>query len=133
MPQLLPFYFVNMASFSFILFVVILYVLSTYILPTYPLLFSIRMALTNTPLINNKNLLYNIFYFRDIQEINRLKIKIHNHSYSTKSINDINNLIIINILSILNFELETSIDNEDISFKTWLTINIPSKFYLNNA
>nr|YP_010194546.1 ATP synthase F0 subunit 8 [Linnemannia amoeboidea]QZZ81285.1 ATP synthase F0 subunit 8 [Linnemannia amoeboidea] len=46
MPQLLPFYFVNMISFSFLLFVVILYVLSTYILPTYPLLFSIRMALT---------------------------------------------------------------------------------------
>lgn len=47
MPQLLPFYFVNMLSYSFLLFVVILYVLSTYILPKYPLLFSIRMALTN--------------------------------------------------------------------------------------
>ena len=45
MPQLLPFYFVNMISYSFLLFVVILYILSTYILPTYPLLFSIRMSL----------------------------------------------------------------------------------------
>jgi len=45
--QLLPFYLVNMLSFSFLLFVVILYVLSTYILPKYPLLFSIRMSLVN--------------------------------------------------------------------------------------
>ncbi|BDC33826.1 ATP synthase F0 subunit 8 (mitochondrion) [Entomortierella parvispora] len=49
MPQLLPFYFINMISYSFLLFVVILYILSTYILPTYPLLFSIRMALTKLP------------------------------------------------------------------------------------
>jgi len=47
MPQLLPFYFVNMLSYSFLLFIVILYVLSTYILPKYPLLYTIRMTLVN--------------------------------------------------------------------------------------
>lgn len=47
MPQLLPFYFVNMLSYSFLLFLVILYVLSTYLLPNYPLLFAIRMSLVN--------------------------------------------------------------------------------------
>ena len=50
MPQLLPFYLVNMLSYSFLLFVVILYVLSTYILPKYVLLFNVRMSLiNNTP------------------------------------------------------------------------------------
>lgn len=63
MPQLLPFYFVNMLSYSFLLFVVILYVLSTYILPKYPLLFSIRMSLVNnTPLAEFIMLIYSLLF-----------------------------------------------------------------------
>jgi group I intron endonuclease len=62
MPQLLPFYFVNMLSYSFLLFVVILYVFSTYILPKYKLLFSIRMSLlgNNTPLAEFIMLIYSL-------------------------------------------------------------------------
>jgi F-type H+-transporting ATPase subunit 8 len=85
MPQLLPFFFVNMLSYSFLLFIVILYVLSTYILPTYPLLFNVRMALTNTPpLFNYKDLLNNISYPDQIKRIYKIKIESsHSRSYST--------------------------------------------------
>ena len=64
MPQLLPFYFVNMLSFSFLLFLVILYVLSTYVLPTYPLLHSVRMALVKLPISysSREYLSYNTLY-----------------------------------------------------------------------
>jgi len=90
------------------------------------------MALINTPSANNKNLLYNIYYHRKIQEINKLKLGIqYSRSYSTKSTNDINDSLIVNIPSKLNLELQSF--NEDISFKTWLITNTPSKVYLNSA
>jgi len=72
MPQLLPFFFVNMLSFSFLLFVVILYVLSTYVLPKYPLLFSIRMSLVNNTQQALLIILYNILLFTEIKQLEGL-------------------------------------------------------------
>jgi len=46
MPQLVPFYFVNQATFAFILFVVMVYVFSKYILPRFVRLFTSRIFIS---------------------------------------------------------------------------------------
>ena len=42
MPQLVPFYFINEVSFSFILILIMIYLFSKYILPKYIRLFFTR-------------------------------------------------------------------------------------------
>ena len=51
MPQLLPFYFLNQLSFSFLSLLAIIYILSKYILPLFTLQQVIRMYITK---LNNK-------------------------------------------------------------------------------
>jgi F-type H+-transporting ATPase subunit 8 len=46
MPQLLPFYFVNQLSFTFLTLVIMVYVFSKYILPAYSELYLTRMYIT---------------------------------------------------------------------------------------
>jgi F-type H+-transporting ATPase subunit 8 len=46
MPQLIPFYFLNQLSFSFLVFLLTLYVLSKYILPLFTFQRVIRMYIT---------------------------------------------------------------------------------------
>jgi F-type H+-transporting ATPase subunit 8 len=46
MPQLLPFYFVNQLSFSFLTLLVLIYVFSKYILPLFTFQQVIRMYIT---------------------------------------------------------------------------------------
>jgi F-type H+-transporting ATPase subunit 8 len=52
MPQLIPFYFLNQLSFSFLTFLIVLYVLSKYILPLFTFQQVIRMYITK---LSNKN------------------------------------------------------------------------------
>nr|AWA82073.1 ATP synthase F0 subunit 8 [Laetiporus sulphureus] len=51
MPQLLPFYFVNQLSFSFLSLLAVIYIMSKYILPLFTLQQVIRMYITK---LNNK-------------------------------------------------------------------------------
>jgi F-type H+-transporting ATPase subunit 8 len=43
MPQLVPFYFVNQVTFTFVILVALIYVCSKYILPRFVRLFSSRV------------------------------------------------------------------------------------------
>ena len=45
LPQLVPFFFVNQASYSFLLLVIIIYLFSKYILPRFVRLFKTRIFL----------------------------------------------------------------------------------------
>jgi F-type H+-transporting ATPase subunit 8 len=46
MPQLLPFYFINQLSFTFLTLIVLIFVLSKYILPLFTFQQVIRMYIT---------------------------------------------------------------------------------------
>jgi len=46
MPQLLPFYFVNQLSVTFLVLFILVYVFGKYILPLFPLTFVTRMYIT---------------------------------------------------------------------------------------
>lgn len=46
MPQLIPFYFLNQISFSFLSLLVLIYILSKYVLPSFTLQQVIRMYIT---------------------------------------------------------------------------------------
>lgn len=46
MPQLIPFYFINQLSFSFLTLLVLIYVFSKYILPLFTFQQVIRMYIT---------------------------------------------------------------------------------------
>lgn len=46
MPQLIPFYFLNQISFSFLSLLVLIYILSKYILPSFTFQQVIRMYIT---------------------------------------------------------------------------------------
>ena len=52
MPQLIPFYFLNQLSFSFVTLLVLIYIFSKYILPLYTFQQVIRMYITK---LSNKN------------------------------------------------------------------------------
>ena len=52
MPQLLPFYFVNQLTFSFLTLLALIYILSKYVLPLFTLQQVIRMYITK---LNNKS------------------------------------------------------------------------------
>ena len=52
MPQLIPFYFINPLSFSFLSLLVLIYVFSKYILPYFAFQQVIRMYITK---LSNKN------------------------------------------------------------------------------
>ncbi len=51
MPQLIPFYFINQISFSFLTLLALIYVFSKYILPLFTFQQVIRMYITK---LNNK-------------------------------------------------------------------------------
>nr|YP_007475353.1 ATP synthase F0 subunit 8 [Microbotryum lychnidis-dioicae]AGE14567.1 ATP synthase F0 subunit 8 [Microbotryum lychnidis-dioicae] len=46
MPQLLPFYFINQLSFTFLVLTTMIYLFGTYILPVFTELFVTRMYIT---------------------------------------------------------------------------------------
>ncbi|YP_001504357.1 ATP synthase A chain subunit 8 (mitochondrion) [Pleurotus ostreatus] len=52
MPQLIPFFFLNQLSFSFIILLALVYIFSKYILPLYTFQRVIRMYITK---LSNKN------------------------------------------------------------------------------
>jgi F-type H+-transporting ATPase subunit 8 len=52
MPQLIPFYFVNQLSFSFLILLALIYVFSTYILPLFTFQQVVRMYITK---LSNKS------------------------------------------------------------------------------
>lgn len=52
MPQLLPFYFINQLSFSFITLLALIYILSTYVLPLFTFKQVVRLYITK---LSNKN------------------------------------------------------------------------------
>lgn len=52
MPQLVPFYFINEITFTFIIIVATIYILSKYILPTFVRLFLSRTLISK--LFNDK-------------------------------------------------------------------------------
>ncbi len=52
MPQLVPFYFINEITFTFIIIVTTIYILSKYILPTFVRLFLSRTLISK--LFNDK-------------------------------------------------------------------------------
>jgi F-type H+-transporting ATPase subunit 8 len=52
MPQLIPFYFLNQLSFSFLTLLALIYIFSKYILPLYTFQQVIRMYITK---LSNKN------------------------------------------------------------------------------
>lgn len=52
MPQLIPFYFINQLSFSFLTLLILIYVFSKYILPLFTFQQVVRMYITK--LSNNK-------------------------------------------------------------------------------
>ena len=68
MPQLIPFYFINQLSFSFLSLLALIYVISKYILPLFTYQQVIRMYITklsnksNTPYYSNINLKSQINY-----------------------------------------------------------------------
>lgn len=75
MPQLIPFYFINQLSFSFLSLLALIYVISKYILPLFTYQQVIRMYITklsnksNTPCYSNINL-----YCEDITDIGLLRV-----------------------------------------------------------
>jgi F-type H+-transporting ATPase subunit 8 len=52
MPQLIPFYFLNQLSFSFLTLLALIYIFSNYILPLFTFQQVIRMYITK---LSNKN------------------------------------------------------------------------------
>jgi F-type H+-transporting ATPase subunit 8 len=52
MPQLIPFYFLNQLSFSFLALLILIYILSNYVLPLFTYQQVIRMYITK---LNNKS------------------------------------------------------------------------------
>ena len=52
MPQLLPFYFVNQLSFSFLSLLALIYIISKYILPSFTYVQVVRMYITK---LSNKS------------------------------------------------------------------------------
>nr|AVP25172.1 ATP synthase F0 subunit 8 [Pertusaria plittiana] len=46
MPQLVPFYFINQVTFSFILLIIIIYIFSKYFLPKFIRLFITRLLIS---------------------------------------------------------------------------------------
>ena len=54
MPQLLPFYFVNQLSFSFLSLLALIYIISKYILPSFTYVQVVRMYITKLS-NNSKN------------------------------------------------------------------------------
>ena len=52
MPQLIPFYFVNQLSFSFLVLLALIYIFSTYILPLFTFQQVVRMYITK---LSNKS------------------------------------------------------------------------------
>ena len=52
MPQLIPFYFINQLSFSFLTLLVLIYVFSKYILPLFTFQQVVRMYITK---LSNKS------------------------------------------------------------------------------
>ena len=46
MPQLIPFYFVNQLSFSFLSLLALIYIISKYILPSFTYVQVVRMYIT---------------------------------------------------------------------------------------
>ena len=52
MPQLIPFYFVNQLSFSFLTLLALIYIISKYFLPLFTFQQVIRMYITK---LNNKS------------------------------------------------------------------------------
>ena len=65
MPQLIPFYFINQLSFSFLSLLALIYLISKYILPLFTYQQVIRMYITklsnksNTPYYSNITLNFN--------------------------------------------------------------------------
>jgi len=51
MPQLIPFYFLNQLSFSFLALLILIYIFSSYVLPLFTYQQVIRMYITK---LNNK-------------------------------------------------------------------------------
>ena len=54
MPQLIPFYFVNQLSFSFLSLLALIYIISKYILPSFTYVQVVRMYITKLS-NNSKN------------------------------------------------------------------------------
>lgn len=52
MPQLLPFYFVNQLSFSFLILICLIYILSVYVLPLFTFVSVVRMYIVK---LSNKS------------------------------------------------------------------------------
>ena len=52
MPQLIPFYFVNQLSFSFLSLLALIYIISKYILPSFTYVQVVRMYITK---LSNKS------------------------------------------------------------------------------
>nr|YP_009652987.1 ATP synthase F0 subunit 8 [Taiwanofungus camphoratus]QCG70025.1 ATP synthase F0 subunit 8 [Taiwanofungus camphoratus] len=52
MPQLIPFYFINQLSFSFLTLLALIYIISKYFLPLFPFQQVTRMYITK---LNNKS------------------------------------------------------------------------------
>ena len=46
MPQLVPFYFINQVTFTFLILIVMIYIVSKYILPRFVRLFLARVFIT---------------------------------------------------------------------------------------
>lgn len=93
------------------------------------------MALITTlPPPQGQRLFKNINYPGLTQGINTIKIGLqHSRFYSSKTFNDdFNNSVIVNLPSKLNSGLLPSMDNDKISFKTWLITNNPARVYLNS-
>ena len=72
MPQLLPFYFVNQLSFSFLSLLALIYIISKYILPLFTYQQVIRMYITK--LSNKSNTPYYIIIVIFIYTIKELPI-----------------------------------------------------------
>ena len=60
MPQLIPFYFINQLSFSFLSLLALIYIISKYILPLFTYTQVIRMYITK--LSNKSNTPYYILW-----------------------------------------------------------------------
>ena len=72
MPQLIPFYFINQLSFSFLSLLALIYIISKYILPLFTYQQVIRMYITK--LSNKSNTPYYIIIVIFIYTIKKLPI-----------------------------------------------------------
>ena len=72
MPQLIPFYFINQLSFSFLSLLALIYIISKYILPLFTYQQVIRMYITK--LSNKSNTPYYIIIVIFIYTIKELPI-----------------------------------------------------------